>query len=126
MKADLQFDKLWAFTRIGTPIGVQLAQDTQFYLHFLEHDVEIRMNPDEFVDFKWLTLDDALEQYKQQSLPLFVPQMHILTTLHLQSLSLSQLRARAQSWQKDPHSYLTNKGLFVTLNSIEDPKARQK
>ena len=41
--------------------------------------VKIEMNPDEFIDYKWLTVEDALHEYSKEKLSLFVPQVHILS-----------------------------------------------
>lgn len=99
-----------------------MVQDTQFYMWFAQNHlgVEITPNPDEFDNYQWLTVDKALELYKKEQLPLFVPQVNILTQLLLQNLTFNQLKQRASEWQVNPLNYLTNKGHFILFNEIKD------
>ena len=48
-------------------------QDTQFYMWFVDKELDIKLNPAEFVDAKWLTVEDALNLYCREELSLFVP-----------------------------------------------------
>ena len=114
--------RLMAFGRLGTPIGLPATQDTQFYLCFLDpneqRSLKIEMNPKEFVDYKWLTVKDALDKFSQDKLPLFVPQVHILAQLYLYNYTFSELRKHSTSWQTRMWSYLTNKGHMVQIQDL--------
>ena len=77
------------------------------------------MSQDEFVDYKWLHVDQALQMYEFDQLALFVPQVNLLTSLLTQNLGYDELINNAKKWQVNPLSYLTNKGLMITLSTLE-------
>ena len=63
------------------------------------------MNEDEFSDAKWLSVKEALDMtQKPGKLPLFVPQMILMTTLLFSDLdkSLTGLQIYADETDKSP------------------------
>ena len=49
--------------RIGQPVGYWPANDVQFYIYFCDDHLdnqEVMMNPDEFIEYQWLSPDRAV------------------------------------------------------------------
>ena len=78
------------------------------------------MNEDEFSDAKWLSVKEALDMtQKPGKLPLFVPQMILMTTLLFSDLdkSLTGLQIYADETDKSPATYLTNRAHMYFLGN---------
>jgi len=52
----------------------------------------IDLNLDEFVDQKWLTVKEALDLYMNEELPLYIPQVVLLTRLLFLNLDYNSLK----------------------------------
>jgi hypothetical protein len=82
-------DRMYAFHRLGSPIGFHPANDTQFYLYFPEevnprsvgHSNLLKLNESEFTEHRWLTPELALDLYSRHELALFPPQVFLLSYL---------------------------------------------
>ena len=89
-------DKLFAFMRFGSPVGMFPAADTQFYMYFCDYEpieTHLSLNQDEFTEYKWLAIDEAMSMYEHDQIPIFFPQMIILSTLKFMNLNYMQLRS---------------------------------
>ena len=59
-----RMDKIFAFFRFGSPVGLFPAHDTQFYMYFCDYEkIDLNLNQDEFTEYKWLAVDEALDLY---------------------------------------------------------------
>ena len=59
-------EKLKAFCRLGSPIGYFPANDTQFYMYFCDQTpINLDLNQDEFTEYKWLAIDEAIAMYEK-------------------------------------------------------------
>ena len=64
------------FFRIGSPIGFFPAADTQFYMYFCDYDLDenkINLNKSEFTECKWVGIEEALEMFQNNEIPIFHP-----------------------------------------------------
>lgn len=57
----------------------------------------IILNEAEFTDYKWLTPNQALDLYTNKELPLFPPQVYLITLLKFLTSSYSELRSQYAS-----------------------------
>jgi len=88
-------DKFYGLCRLGTPVGYYPANDTQFYMHFCDYepiDETLHLNQDEFTSYKWLAVDEALDLYARGELPVFLPQLAMLTALLFLNKNYMELR----------------------------------
>lgn len=106
--------KLHAFMRLGSPIGLFPAVESQFYFYFSDFeptDEVMRLNESEFVERTWVDPEEALTAYEQGSIPIFIPQLMLLTTLKFLGIkSYMQLRQVVSSgFSQNILNYITNK-----------------
>lgn len=115
-------ESMSGFCRLGSPITFSPANDTQFYLYFQQQQESQRpiiLNEAEFTDYKWLTPDEALNLYSQSQLPLFPPQVFILTLMKSLASTYSSLSTDiAKSLQQSYLTYISNKMLFFNLPAL--------
>ena len=113
--------QLHACFRLGSPIGFYPCNDTQFYVHFCgkEIDEQLSLNAAEFTEAKWLTVEEALDQYQKGSMDIFFPQIMILCQLKFLSKDFNELRnIIANKLNSNWRSYITNKGHMINFASI--------
>ena len=113
-------DKLFAFFRFGSPMGLFPAHDTQFYMYFCDYEkLELNLNQDEFTEYKWLAVDEALDLYQAGEIPIFHPQIMILTFLKFLNLNYMELRQCLEhGFQKNMSTYLTNKAHIFDFETL--------
>ena len=64
-------------------------------MHFCDYepiDETLHLNQDEFTEYKWLAVDEALDLYAQGELPVFLPQLAMLTALLFLNKNYMELR----------------------------------
>jgi len=81
---------------------------------------ELKLNEAEFVDYKWLGVDQALDLYKKDELALFGPQVNMLSSLYFYQQSYSELKKMATKTNSNPLSYITNKPHWFNLFDKDD------
>eukprot|EP00347_Sterkiella_histriomuscorum_P021957 403332184 len=116
-------EDLYGFQRVGSPIGLFPANDTQFYLYFMnqkEHEQKIVLNEEEFTEYKWLAPDEALEMYSQNLIPLFPPQVNLLSHMMFLPNKFDKLQEYAQGMNTNITNYLTNKNHYFSLPDVQD------
>lgn len=106
-------DQFHGFLRIGTPIGMFPAFDTQFYMYFCDDqktDEAINLNQDEFTEYRWLAIDEALSLFQTGEVPIFHPQIIILTTLLFLNKNYLELKDVFENgFSKNVTTFITNK-----------------
>lgn len=106
-------DKIFGFYRLSSPVGFYPANDTQFYLYFCDFDPIddiMELNQDEFTEHKWLTIDEVLDLYQRGEIPIFFPQMLMLTSLKFLNKNYMELRHSAEhGFQQNILNFITNK-----------------
>ncbi|CDW77033.1 nucleoside diphosphate-linked moiety x motif mitochondrial-like [Stylonychia lemnae] len=120
---------LQAFHRIGSPIGLHPANDSQFYLYFEDNNLKnqkIVLNEEEFTEYKWLSPDEALTLYEQQKIPLFPPQVVLISMLLFLSPSYQKLQQIASQLNTNLLNYQTNKMHYMALAEIKDEDELRK
>ena len=62
-------------------------------MYFCDYEkLELNLNQDEFTEYKWLAVDEALDLYQAGEIPIFHPQIMILTFLKFLNLNYMELR----------------------------------
>ena len=93
-----QVEKLHAFSRLGSPLGLWPVVDCQFYMHFCDYDQvfsdekQLVLNESEFTEGKWFSVDEALKLYEEQTIPIFHPQVLLLLSLKFLNLNYMELK----------------------------------
>lgn len=116
-------DNLRGFQRVASPIGFHPTNDTQFYLYFMDEKKQqerpMILNHEEFTEHKWLSPDEALQMYSDKQIPLFPPQLFLITFLKFLSNSYNHLKDEvAAKLQQSQLSYVSNKMLFFNLAKL--------
>lgn len=103
-------------------MGTYPANDTQFYLYFCDYDPidqVMDLNEAEFTEYKWLAVDEAIGLSERGEIPIFFPQMIILTTLMFLNKNYMELRETVEhGFQQNMLNFLTNKVHFWDLEAL--------
>ena len=85
---------------MATPYGAPAIQDAQFYFYLCDDSQHVLdkqdlvLNLSENTEYVWLTVEEALKRYQEQTLPMFPPQLAILLQLRYHGAqSFSDLKA---------------------------------
>ena len=79
----------------------------------------------ENTSFLWLTVEDALSLYMKGELPLFPPQVIMLTRLKFLNCTYNKLRAYLRQSQLKPDSYLTNRGTMILFSQLAEQEGKK-
>ena len=78
-------------------------------------DQELILNQSENTEYTWLSVDEALDLYCSDQLPMIPPQVLILLHLKHKATTYDQLKVLAQCQQVNPLSYLTQRNITYRM-----------